>query len=168
MSDTITKDSFIGSNKVLMVADTTLKTPLGADIVEVTYVNGAKERMPKKTYEIVVTDIASDASIQRETKLRAMAPAIVTVIEEYDVKVSEIQVLLQKVAAQIDNRFSRATNFALTHDDSQYIPNNNPLFDRSILEAEAIISTIPKVAEQPIPNATGTDNTNQAAPVTAA
>lgn len=162
MSDTI-KDSFIGGNKVLLVAESTKKTPMGADMVEISYEGGAKEIMPKKTYKAVVTDIPTNYTILQETKLKVIAPAVVAVIEEFDLKVSDIQALMQKIASQIDNRFSRATNFALTHDDSQYIPNMNPLYNRSLLEVEAIISTIPSTVEKPKTDETTPTGTDQGA-----
>lgn len=138
----VTAASYIGSDKVSIVAETDQKTPMGSDIVEVTFENGTKAVMPKKTYELVVTDISSDASIVQKTKFNEMVPAIKAVICEYDIHVSEIQSLLQQLAAGIDNNFARATNFVWTRDDSQFIPNTNPLYNRSLLEADAIIRSI--------------------------
>lgn len=143
--------SYIGSDKVIIVAETDEVTPMGSPIVEVTFENGAVMMMPKKTYEIVVTDVASDASIVRRAKFNQMVPAIKSLICEFDLKVSEIQPLLQEIAASIDNNFARATNYAWTKNDSLYIPNSNPLFDRSILEADSIIRSIDEVKEAPVP-----------------
>lgn len=144
-----TAASYIGSDKIMVVADTDEKTPMGSDIVEVTFENGLMVKMPKKTYEIVVTDVASDASIVRRSKFNQMVPAIKAVICEYDIKVSEIQPLLQEIAAGIDNNFARATNYAWTHDDTLYVPNSNPLFDRSLLDADAILRSIEAPIEVP-------------------
>lgn len=148
------KDLFVGSEKVAMVADTEIKTPMGSDIVEITFENGRKEIMPKKAYELVVTDIASDASIAHRTKMNALVPALKMVICEYDLKVGEIQSLLQALANGIDDNFSRATNYLWTSDDTQYVPGMNPLSPRSILEAHRIIIGIPEVVEAPMPVAT--------------
>lgn len=134
--------SYIGSDKVSIVAESDQKTPMGSDIVEVTFENGTKATMPKKTYELTVTDVPSDASIVRRTKFNQLVPGIKALICEYDITVAEIQPLLQELAAGIDNNFARATNFAWTGDDSQFIPNTNPLYNRSLLEADALIRSI--------------------------
>lgn len=139
--------SWIGSDKISIVAESDLKTPMGSDVVEVTFDNGKVTTMPKKTYEIIVTDVASDASIVQRSKFNQMVPALKAVLCEYDIKVSEIKPLLEELGASIDNNFSRAVNYALTKDDSVWIPNSNPLYDRSILEADAIIRSIPSENE---------------------
>jgi hypothetical protein len=146
---------YIGSDKVVSVADIAQKTPLGNEMVEVTFENNKKVKFTKKAYELIVTDIASDLSIVRRTKFNAMVPAIIAVICEYDLKVSEIQALLQEVAGSIDNSFSRATNYAWTKDDQQYVPNTNPMFDRSLLEADVVIKSIPEVVEAQKPAENG-------------
>lgn len=142
MSETATAASYIGADKISIVAEIDQKTPMGSPMVEVTFENDSTVIMPKKTYEIIVTDVASDASIVRRSKFNQMVPAIKAVICEYDILVSEIQPLLQELASGIDNNFARATNYAWTKDDSLYIPNSNPLYARSILEADAIIRSI--------------------------
>lgn len=134
--------SWIGSDKITIVSEIDQKTPMGSPMVEVTFENGKQELMPKKTYEIVVTDVASDASIVQRAKFNQMVPAVKAIICEYDLKVSEIQPLLQEIAASIDNNFARATNFAWTKDDTSWKPNSNPLYERSILEADVIIRSI--------------------------
>lgn len=141
--------SYIGSFKVTSVALVDQKTPMGNEMVDVTYENGRVQRFTKKTYELVVTDIPSDATIVQKTKFNHLVPSIVSVIAEFDIEVFEIQALLQRIADNIDNSFSRATNYVWTKDDTQFVPGGNPLHTRSLLEADAVIRTIPEVIEQP-------------------
>lgn len=154
--ETVVGGTYIGSDKIAIVAPVDLKTPLGSEMVEVTFENGAKKILTKKNYETVVTDVPSDASIVRRTKFNALVPAVKALICEYDLAVAEIQPFMQELAGSIDNNFARATNFAWTKEDAQYIPNSNPLYDRTLLEAHAIILSIPEVVEAPIPTENGT------------
>lgn len=157
MADTETS-VYVGSNKVSSVAVVdNYKTPMGSNLVDVTYESGAIERFTKKTYELVVTDVASDASIVRRTKFNAMVPSIITVICEFDLKVSEMQSLLQEVANSLDNSFGRATNYVWTNDDRQYVPNSNPLFDRGVLDADRILKSIPTSVEAEKPTTPAED-----------
>lgn len=156
------KGTFIGKEKVASVVVCDQKTPMGSEMVDVTLENERTIRLTKKTYELVVTDIASDDSILRRTKFNSMVPAIIAVIAEYDIKACDINALLQEVAGSIDNSFNRAVSFRLTNDDLMYIPNSNPLFDRSLLEADAIIRSIPDVVEAPKPTENGADKPNSA------
>ncbi len=143
--------SYIGSDKISVVAEIDQVTPMGSPMVEITFENGSTAVMPKKTYELVVTDVASDASIVRKTKFNTLVPAVKALICEYDMKVSEIQGFMQELGASIDQNFARATNWAWTKDDSQYVPNTNPLFERSLLEADVIIRSIEESVEAPFP-----------------
>lgn len=147
------KPMFIGSEQVAMVADTDRKTPMGSDIVEVTFTSGKKKFFTKKTYELVVTDIASDATIAHKVKFAALLPAVKMIICEYDLEVGEVQSFMQSLGAGIDDNFNRATNWAWTQDDSNYIPGMNPLYTRSLLDADAMIRSIPTVQEAPKPDA---------------
>lgn len=150
------KATYIGSDKVSFAATIFQKTPMGSEMVEVTFESGKKIKLTKKTYELIVTDIASDLSIVRRTKFNQMVPAIIAVICEYDLSVADIQPLFQEVGGSIDNSFSRATNFVWTKDDMQYVPNTNPMFNRTLLEADALIKSIPEVVEVPKPAENGT------------
>jgi hypothetical protein len=145
------KAMHVGGEKVVIVADTDLKTPMGSDIVEITFASGRKEKMPKKTYELVVTDVPSDPTIVHRTKMNSLIPAIKAVICEYDLKVGEIQSMLQQLANGIDDNFSRATNWLWTKDDEGYVPGMNPLSPRTLLEADAVIRSIPTKVEAPKP-----------------
>lgn len=145
--------TFVGAEKVVVVADIAQKTPSGSDMVEVTYESGRKEILTKKFYELVVTEVASDATIVHRTKMNALMPAVKLVICEYDLKVGEIQSFLQVLANGIDDNFSRATNYLWTGDDQGYVPGMNPMNPRSLLEADGVIRSIPTVVEAPKPDA---------------
>lgn len=145
--ETTVAATFIGSDKIVTVADVDQKTPMGSPMVLITFESGLTKLMPKKTYEIVVTDVASDASIARRSKFNQIVPALKAVLCEYDIEVSEIHPLLQELGASIDNNFARATNFAWTKDDTLYVPNSNPLYSRTLLEADTLIRSIPAPVE---------------------
>lgn len=141
--------TFIGAEKVMSVTNVSQTTPSGSPMVEVTYESGRKEIFTKMFYELIVTPVASDATIVHRAKMNALVPAIKSVICEYDLKVGEIQSLLQALANGIDDNFSRATNYLWTGDDLGYVPGMNPLSPRSLLEADAVIRSIPTVIEAP-------------------
>lgn len=140
--------SFVGPNKVVSVIPVEgVTTSMGSPLVDVTYLSGKTERLTKKTYELVVTDIPSDFTIVQRTKFNQMTPAVIAILSEYDIRVFEIPAFLQNVAGSIDNSFARATNWLWTKDDDQYIPGGNPMHPRTLLEADAVIKSIPDVVE---------------------
>jgi hypothetical protein len=78
------------------------------------------------------------------------------VFSEYDLKVSEVSPLLDPVfsevniiinalANELDNYFNRATNFLWTRDDAQFVPGVNIMNERTMIEAKKISETIPLV-----------------------
>lgn len=177
---------YVGPRGVDHVVIDEMKTYSGQDIVEVHYDGGYKELMTKKSYELVSSPEPSDFTMVRNKKLNAISAelfplianfiallakpadeikkarteflqATIAVIAEYDLKVSEIEALLNPIAAEIqslvniisselDNTFNRATNYLWTKDDSQFIPGTNMMMERTLLEATKINKTIPDLA----------------------
>lgn len=175
---------FVGPRVVSMVVvNEGVKTYSGGGTVFVHYEGGEKELMTKRTYEIVSTPEASDHTSVRNKKFEAinkeLYPIISTyiltvvgdaeqkkegrtqflqdslsLISEFDIKVSEIDSFLtpliaemtgaaNAIACELDNTINRATNFLWTKNDSNFIPGADSMMDRTFLEAKKVNSEIP-------------------------
>lgn len=142
---------FIGPRAVAMVAEEAeIKTPAGADVVMVHYEGGFKEIMPKLSFEILVLDKPTDWNDLRERKLKEMQEAVLAVMAERDFKAGEIESFKVKLENSLLNSFNRATHFLWSKDDPSFVPGYNVVLDRSLLEAEMVLRTIPKVENEPL------------------
>lgn len=139
---------FIGPRAVAMVAEEAeIKTPAGADVVTIHYEGGFTEMMPKLSFEFLVLDQPTDWNDLRRRKLHEMQEAILAVVAERDFKAGEVDALKIGLENSLLNSFNRATHFLWTKDDPSFVPGYNVVLDRSLLETELVLRTIPKVAE---------------------
>lgn len=138
---------FIGPRKVESVIVLETKTPKGEAMIEVTYAGEFKETMSQKLFDASTTSEASDYTNLRDKRVRIISPEIVAILQEYDIRVCDVDSILRMAATEVDNRFNRAVGFLWTGDDSTFVPGMNPIVERSILEAEAILAKIPAKVE---------------------
>lgn len=136
------KGQFIGPRKVAMAVSTDHKTSGGNEVVEIHYEGGFKEMMPKNAFELMVTDKPSDWNALRDRKFKVILKELLTVVAEHDFKASDIEALNNAFANELFNGFNRATHYLWTKDDKSFIPGNNVVLERSLLEADMIIKSI--------------------------
>lgn len=98
----------------------------------------------EKSLIAIVTEDRKDHNYIRDARFNVLVPEIVKKIEEYDIPVGDINALLQDVAREIDNHFSRATNWLWTKDDSRYVAGFNPMNDITLVMAKEVNNTITK------------------------
>jgi len=118
-------------------------TDLDNDNVELQFVNGQKEIIPKKTFAISITQTQKDWTYLQNVKLKAMGEEIMKVVLSYDIKMYEAEALVGYLVKEIKGRHARATNYLWNKDDSRYIPGTDPTDFISLAECERIIESIP-------------------------
>ena len=138
------KIQYIGVNKIIGVTVLEdVKTPGGAEMVKVFYENNSfSEIMPKKSFEILVSDAIEDTTISTDKKIKAMTFEILQIVGEYDINVNEINILIREIGNQIALNIDRAMNYLWTKDDSTFIPGINPAGKNTLLEAKTILNSI--------------------------
>lgn len=141
---------FIGPRKIINVEfDEAIKTPQGSEVFKVTFDGGYSEIFPKKALSVLMTDKPIDFSQLRDLKFKYLLPELLSVVAEYDLKNQEVKHLCMSLADELENSWMRATNFLWTKDDGQFVPNSEVLSNRSLLEAEKILKTIPVKQNEP-------------------
>lgn len=104
------KQTYIGERKVIGVKDSDKETPQGNKIIEVQYEDGISEFMPKLRYDSIVTEEKTDASSAQDKLLKTVASAVYGFMHEYDVKMAEIDPLLNNIVTLVNNGSIKATN----------------------------------------------------------
>ena len=154
-------ERFIGPRKVEMAIATDYKTHAGNDVVEIRYAGGYRELMPKSEFEFLLTDKPTDWNDLRKRKLGRITKGLLAVLAEHDVKAQDIEAIKQSLETELYNSFNRVTHYLWTKDDKSFIPGNNVVMERSLLEADIVIKSIP-TDEQSTPETTesGKDETS--------
>jgi hypothetical protein len=140
-------EKFIGPRKIELIAETEFKTHGGKDVVKVMYDGGFSEIMPKSECEFLQEDKATDYNQLRKKKMGRILEEVLTVIAEHDLKAADIEALKAGIENELYNSFNRATHFLWTKDDKSFIPGNNVVLERSLLEADLVLKTINKKDE---------------------
>ncbi len=160
MSEKIKKDAeapkevgrFVGPRKVVVaVVEKDIKTNGGNDVVNVTFEGGYTQMMPKSSFETVVSEAPTDYNVLQGAKLAPLTLEILEVIAEHDLTAGDIEALKQSIERELYNSFNRATHYLWTKDDKSFIPGNNVVMERSLLEADVIIKSIKPNAEDTKP-----------------
>lgn len=123
-------------------------TSLDESTVELQFVGGTTEIIPKKTFELSITQEKKDYNYLQEVKFEAMAKEIMAIIISYDLKMYEANSLLKKLGDTVNHIYGRAMNFLWTGDDKKFIVGSDPTDFFTLAEAEKVIARIPK--EEPI------------------
>lgn len=134
---------FVGRREVASVVHEEFKTPGGADVVRITFVDGFKELMPMKSYEALVSTQVSDDTELRKAKLKLITKDVLKVVAEHDLKLGEVDELNRQVGAAIFESANRATHFLWTDKDESYVPGFNSVLELSLLDVEEVLKTIP-------------------------
>lgn len=137
-------DRFVGPRKVEFVVVTEDKTHGGNEVVKITYDSGYEELMPKRAFENLVTDKPTDWNDLRGKNINGLVKELLAVIAEHHLKAEDVDVLKATLERELFNSFNRATHFLWTKDDKSFIPGTNTVLERTLIEADKIIKTIPQ------------------------
>lgn len=141
---------YIGPQQITGIELTQQKTSSGSMVFEFTVMKkvGDKEifekvLVPEKAIPLMVTDAETDWNTLSASKMNIIIEETVKVLEDYNIEKVAVDTLLQGLKTSLNFRFDRAKNFMWTGNDNLFIPGYDPDRDVSLLQAEAIIESIP-------------------------
>lgn len=105
-----TNKKFFGTREVIGVEDTGLTTPLGNKIIKAIYADGTTESMPEKVYNLAVSEVEVDATNMRELIIKPLAGEILALMAEYDLKLDDLEPVIQLVTISLNDNLRRADN----------------------------------------------------------
>jgi hypothetical protein len=144
MEETAEKKQYIGQHEVFGLVQDELKTPLGSEVVKVIFKEGKEPiLMTKKGFDALVTEKPIDATSLMEMKMNILIPEIVKVVAEWDIKIGELHQLSNRLIGNIADNFDRASSFLWHRNDKEWIKGFNPAMERSLLDAEKVLKSIP-------------------------
>ena len=147
---------YYGADKIATITELEEKTPRGLPIVRITFETVLKENgevdelhekakvLPVKTLLLGMTDAPIDLSSLFAARMSAMIPDVIETMKEYDLQMFELDIFTTSLKNQIENIGSRAYNFLLTGDDSNYIPGWDARKDTSLHDYFSVIKKIPE------------------------
>jgi len=101
-------EQFIGDRKVMVLVDLSEKTPAGNKMIEVSFVDGTKEVMPEMRFNLIVTNILSDAS-QVQNKINSGVGAhLFGVLHEFGILMGEGEEVLNSASTFINSGYEKA------------------------------------------------------------
>ena len=103
-------EKFIGREKVLTVADNEQVTPAGSEMVTVTFESGVVEVMPKKRFELIVSDESVDETAKHEILKKKVSEILYSVMIEYGLKMGEINSVTDGMTDLVNNGLRKASN----------------------------------------------------------
>lgn len=98
---------YIAEKEIIGVVELDVKTPQGNDMVEVSF-EGSKIKMPKKRFELIVTNEVSDATtVQNKVKF-GLASIILGLFNEYGITMGETELIFGAAAGLVNDGFTKA------------------------------------------------------------
>jgi hypothetical protein len=100
---------YIADKKILLVKEIEGETtPMGESLVEVSFEDGSKEEMPKKRFEMIVTEEISSDSLVREVLRKQVGSILFGVMHEYGIKIDEVDPCIDTVVELVNNASAKA------------------------------------------------------------
>ena len=106
-------DKVVGN--VIILGD--VKTPSGLEMVKVVFEDGNFEIMPKKRFEMIVTDEVGDLTAIRNKIRTQIGSTMFSLLHEYGIKVGEVDSVLDEIAQLVNNGVTKALNQVLGVED---------------------------------------------------
>jgi hypothetical protein len=145
MQNEISTETFIGSNKIKEINPSGEVTPKGKEIFCVEYTSGKKEFYVRDILDVIITDTPSDASKASQKRVEFIIDKVFNdVLKEFDARALDMESIARGIIMQFDNHLNRAENYLWTKNDKEYVPGFNPMYERSLFDAERINNSIPK------------------------
>lgn len=130
-------DKFVGPKKVGTVIVDSLKTFGGNEVVIVHYENGDKEMMPKATFELVSTDIASDYTSVRAKKFAQLRLVLSPILAEcFSHNGESEEVKKEKRTEMLKKALSAISEIDIKDSEVQ------PFFDQMLADFNSIINGV--------------------------
>lgn len=103
--------NYIGEKEVVKFIETSERTPAGATIIEVFYVDGTKEIIPYPRYENIISPVPLDASKTQEKIVSRVASTVYGVLHEYGMRLDEIDPVMNQIATMVNSAIEKANNY---------------------------------------------------------
>ena len=129
---------YLGPNKIIDIQDSSGKE----NFMEVTFKGGEKKLTTKKGLESFTTDKSLDLTQFRNMRSEIIANELLLNVMEYDIKLGDLEHTMQTFADKIQDLFQRADSYLWTKDDKEWIPGREAINNRTLLEANRIITKI--------------------------
>lgn len=133
---------YIGPFKVLSYNDTNTTTPMGDKILSVTFERDypkTPELWPEKVFNRVIKADPTDLTKHREERYQYVLNILTALLLEENLRHSDVRHVCTSLAEKVLNAFDRASNLLWTGDDSDWTPDTDFTYYRTILEADRII-----------------------------
>lgn len=137
------KNRYIGPRKILFVVEEKFKTNAGNDIVTVNFDGGKTLLMPKRSYEFLVSDKPTDFTELGRKNMSAIVREMLALLAEHHFTGDDIDKLTIQLSNELMNSFNKATHILWMGESNTFTPGDNPVLERSLLEADTIIKTTP-------------------------
>jgi len=138
------ENKYLGPHKVSAAIIESYKTPKGNEIVKVIYEapNLPPETMPKADFERLTKDVPTDFTALREARYKDVIQELKAVLLEHDLKFSDLGYVGKRLVNDVEDAFERASSFLWTGNDKEWISGVSFLSDRTLLQADQILSKI--------------------------
>lgn len=133
------KKQYIGSRLVESIKEEEFKTHGGNPTITVTFNGGHTHFMPKKAFDLMVTDKPNDATNLRDTKLAIITKELLSVITEHDLQGEEIEKLSTLLTNELMNSFNKATHILWKGESNSFTPTVNCVLEQNLIDADKII-----------------------------
>lgn len=107
---------YIAEKGIVAVVELDEKTPQGNDMVEVCFEGELKEKMPKKRFELIVTEEVSDATTVQNRVRDSLSSLILGMFNEYGVKMGETEPIFGCIAGLVNTGFTKASDLLWGND----------------------------------------------------
>lgn len=137
------KNKFLGDKEIVSTEDVGHKTPIGSKVIKVSFLNGEYTFTTEQALELFSSEKRIEPTEFRKVKEKIIGEKLLAILMEYGgVNYGDITSLLQSLSDKMNAAFSRAEHFLWTKNDKTFIPGYNSLDERSLIEADFVLSLI--------------------------
>lgn len=139
-NQTVNTDRYYGPNKVMTVQVLNeLKTPLGSEMVRLTYENGRGAYVAKNIFELLVKDEATDATSFMELRKELIANELINVLTEYGLTHLESAMCMQHLMNKLDNAYDRVAHEKVSTGGGAWFPGADWRHFTTLLDLHEVI-----------------------------
>lgn len=95
---------YIGDKEISFVTDIDDKTPIGSDMVLVSFADGTSRRFPKMLYKRLAQDHQIDATSLRTLWVDPLINQVIVLMQESDLKMEDIDYFVNTMLASIEQK----------------------------------------------------------------
>lgn len=135
--------SYIGEKKIKNTKDCTGSEEV--KLVEIEYENGEKEILSKLMYDIVVSEIACEATQLREKRITPVVASVLRVLRDWGIRLNE----LPYMSAVLNESLKQNENQAMLE---LWLPWNSTIKSIDDIDLIAVDRVLKTIKEKPVPS----------------